>query len=100
MHASRWWELPLSGNDFLVPVFFRSVFRPIQLFNLMEALQVNYDGLAAVVLGEHAGEAGVLDDLVGGVGSAAVHPLGTSFLHAVEQDEELTLSIVQALVFH
>src|SRR5260370_29918402 len=96
MHASRWWELPLSGNDFLIPL----LFRPIQLFKLMEALQVNYDGFAAGVLGEYAGEAGVPDDLVGGVRSAAVHLLGKSFVHAVEQDEELTLGIVQVLGFH
>src|SRR5260370_11680628 len=66
----------------------------------MEALQVNYDGFAAGVLGEYAGEAGVPDDLVGGVRSAAVHLLGKSFVHAVEQDEELTLGIVQVLGFH
>src|SRR5260370_4333174 len=66
----------------------------------MEALQVNYDGFAAGVLGEYAGEAGVPDDLVGGVRSAAVHLLGKSFVHAVEQDEDLTLGIVQVLGFH
>src|SRR5579859_832228 len=87
---------PSSGNDFFVA----ALFRRIQLFNLVEAFQVNHDGFAAGVLGEHAGKARVPHDLVGGVGSAAVDDLGESFVHAVEQDEEFALGVVQVLRFY